>query len=166
MGFTYPERVTGIISLSGTARSAPPAFTEAFKAFQEAWIATPTPSEDLMNAAIKNWGGDLDVNSDRCKIIKCDWTKRYSGEAVVPITESTNGRDDIVAKLAGIRCPVLLVHGEKDATWTVEEAEIARDALPKAELKVIPESGHMVIFGRKSDDVSGYIEEFLKEQGY
>lgn len=166
MGFTYPDRVKAIVSLSATARTPSPAFVEAFQKFQEAWIVTPTPSEELMNAAIKNWGGDLDVNSDRCKIIKRDWKKRYVGETVVPITAMTNSRDDIVEKLPEIKVPVLWVQGEKDATWTMEEAEIATAALPRAELKVIPALGHMIIFARKSVDVSEYIAGFLKEQGY
>ena len=120
-----------------------------------------------MNLSIGAWGGDLNVDSDRCKIIKRDWQTRYNGEKNVgAIADCVNSRDDVTGKLKGIRCPVLLVQGEKDATWTVEEAEITKEGLPNAELKVISGEGHMLIFARKADDVTGLIEGFLKKQGY
>jgi len=68
--------------------------------------------------------------------------------------------------LKDITCPVLLVQGEKDITWTVEEAEITKEGLPNAELKIIPGEGHMLIFARKADDVNELIDGFLKQQGY
>lgn len=77
-----------------------------------------------------------------------------------------NTRDDIVDKLKDVKVPVLLIQGEKDATWTIEEAEIERHVLPNAEAKIIKGEGHMLIFARKADDVNGFIEGFLKKQGY
>jgi pimeloyl-ACP methyl ester carboxylesterase len=77
-----------------------------------------------------------------------------------------NYRDEFVDKLALIKVPVLLIHGEKDLTWSVEEAEIERDALPDVELKVIPDAGHMLIFARKSDDINSFMDGFLKKIGY
>jgi pimeloyl-ACP methyl ester carboxylesterase len=164
---SHPSYVNGIVALSSTCRSASQAAIDAFGQVYQAWIATPTPSEDIMNIAIKGWGGDLDVNSDRCKIIKWDWTTRYNGAVnVEAIADCLNSRDDIVGKLKDIKVPMLLIQGEKDITWTVEEAEIASDALPNAELKVIPGGGHMLIFARKADDVNYMIGSFLKEHGY
>lgn len=167
MALTHPIRVKGIVAMSSTCRSAPQPVIEAFEKLYAEWTATATPSEELMNLAIKGWGGDLDVDSDRCKAIKRDWETRYNGAAnVEPIAECLNTRDDIVEKLKDIKIPVLLVHGERDIPWTVEEAEIARDALPNAELKVIEGVGHMLIFVREADDVNGLIEGFLRKQGY
>jgi pimeloyl-ACP methyl ester carboxylesterase len=120
-----------------------------------------------MNLVIKAWGGDLDVDSDRCKVIKRDWETRYNGAAnVESIAECLNTRDDIVDKLKDITMPVLLVQGEKDTTWTVEETELARDALPNAELMVIKRGGHMLIFAKEADDVNWLIEGFLRKRGY
>lgn len=167
MALTHPIRVEGIVALSSICRSAPQPVIEAFEKLYAGWIATPTPSEELMNLSIKAWGGGLDVDSDRCKVIKRDWERRYNGAAnVESIAECLNTRDDIVDKLKDITMPVLLVQGEKDIMWTVEETELARDALPNAELKVIKGGGHMLIFAREADDVNGLIEGFLRKQGY
>ena len=167
MALTYPARVDGIVALSSISRAASQPVLEAFAQVYKIWTSTPVPSEEIMNLAIGGWGGDLDVNSNRCKIIKRDWQTRYNGEKNVgPIAECVNTRDDITGKLKDIECPVLLIKGEKDITWTVEEAEITKEGLSNAELKVIPGVGHMLIFARKADDVNGMIESFLKKQGY
>jgi 3-oxoadipate enol-lactonase len=167
MALSHPTRVKGIVALSSVSRAAPQSVIEAFQKVYTAWVATPTPSEEIMNLAIQGWGGRLDVNSDRCKTIKRDWERRYNGAVnVESIAACLNMRDDIVEKLKDVKIPILLIQGEEDRTWTVEEAEIARDALPNAELKVIKGAGHMLIFAREADDVNSLIEGFLKEQGY
>ena len=167
MALSHPTRVKGIVALSSVCRAAPQPVVEAFEKVYKVWVATPTPSDDIMNLAIQGWGGSLDVNSDRCKIIKRDWRTRYNGSVnVEAIAECLNTRDDIVEQLKNTKVPVLLIQGEDDRTWTVEEAEIARDALPNAELKVIKEAGHMLIFARKADDVNSSIEGFHRQQGY
>jgi len=167
MALTYPARVDGIVALSSISRAAPKAVIDAFAQVYKAWTSTPVPSEEIMNLAICGWGGDLDVNSDRCKIIKQDWQTRYNGEKnVEAIADCVNTRDDVTDKLKEIECPVLLIQGEKDITWTVEEAETTKKGLLNAELKVIQGEGHMLIFARKADDINGMIESFLRKQGY
>jgi pimeloyl-ACP methyl ester carboxylesterase len=168
MALKHPSKVNGIIAMSSVSRPPTQSVIDGFTAFYNAWVSTPTPSEDLMNAAIFGWGDtSLDVNSDRCKIIKRDWAEGMSaGSQVGAISDSVMQRDDFVDKLGGIKVPVLLIQGEKDITWNVEEAEITRDGLPNAELKVVPEAGHMLIFARKSDDINSFIDAFLKRVGY
>jgi len=85
---------------------------------------------------------------------------------VESIAACLNPRDDIVEKLNGVKIPVLLIHGECDGTWTLEEAEIARDTLPNAELKIIKGGGSYAYFAREADDVNSLIEGFLKAQAY
>ena len=167
MALTHPEYVEGIVAMSSTSRAATQQVIEVFNQFYQGWVSTPTPSEDLMNLAILGWGGESDVNSDRAKIIKRDWTERYNGIVNVEgIVESLNIRDDIVDRLSEIKVPVLLIHGEKDASWGVDEAEIERDALGDVELKIVKGIGHMVIFIREANDINAWIEEFLKKLGY
>ena len=167
MALSHPIRVKGIVALSSVSRAAPQSVVEALEQVYKAWVATPTPSEDIMNLAIQGWGGNIDVNSDRCKIIKQDWQTRHNGAVnVEPIAACLNTRDDIVGKLEDVKIPVLLIQGEDDRIWTVEEAKIARNALPNAELKIIKGAGHMLIFVSEADDVNSLIEGFLKEQGY
>jgi pimeloyl-ACP methyl ester carboxylesterase len=168
MALKYPSRVDGIVAMSSISRAATKEVIEVFTQFYNGWVSTTTPSEELMNLAIVGWGGDnVNVNSDRAKIIKRDWTERYSGIVNVEgIAESLNTRDDIVDELTHVKCPVSLIHGEMDTTWGVEEAEIELEKLRDGELKIVKGEGHMLIFIREAEDVNGWIEEFLKKLGY
>ncbi len=45
-------------------------------------------------------------------------------------------------ELGGVAVPTLVVHGSEDQAFPVEKAEALRDAIPGAELVVIPGAGH------------------------
>ena len=153
--------------MSSTCRAATPEVVALFHEFYKGWVSTPVPSEDLMNLGMMGWGGTIDINSKRCKMVKQQWSERYNGEDKVDaIAESLNIRDDVVSKLGGIKVPVLLIHGQKDITWSLEEAEIAVKGLARGELKVVEGVGHMVIFIREADDVNAWIAEFLEKLDY
>lgn len=53
------------------------------------------------------------------------------------------GRADSFATLRGLRVPALVMVGAEDALATEEEARAMADALPNAELLVIPRAGHL-----------------------
>lgn len=117
-----------------------------------------------MNLGIMGWGGTIDINSPRCKMIKQQWSERYYGaDKVRPIAENLNTRDDFVPRLREIRVPVLLIHGEKDITWSLEDTKIAVRELPRGELKVVEGVGHMVIFIREANDINVWIADFLEK---
>jgi pimeloyl-ACP methyl ester carboxylesterase len=162
----YPTHVEGVVALSSTSRAATPEALTAFQQVYDAWISTPTPSEDLMNLSIAAWGGSPDVNCDRAMKIKKDWCERYNGLKVEGIAESLNTRDDIVERLSDIECPVLLIQGEKDSTWSKEEAEIAVKELKRGELRVVKDQGHMLIFLGNPQQINVWIEEFAKKLGF
>ncbi len=52
-------------------------------------------------------------------------------------------RTDTLGALAGVRAPALILHGAEDAITTEDDARAMAGALPEAELKVIPDSGHL-----------------------
>ena len=52
-------------------------------------------------------------------------------------------RPDITPDLPGIETPTLLIVGEDDRISPVEEMQGIAEAIPKAELVVVPEAGHM-----------------------
>ena len=53
------------------------------------------------------------------------------------------GRPDSFATLRGLRIPALVMIGDEDAPATEEEARAMADALPNAEMLVIPRAGHL-----------------------
>jgi pimeloyl-ACP methyl ester carboxylesterase len=138
MALTYPTYVQGIIAMNSTSRATTPEIVALFQDFYKGWVSTPVPSEDLMNLAIMGRGGNIDLNSKRCKMIKQQWSERYNGaEKVEAIAQSLNTRDDVVSRLREVRVPVLLILGEKDISWTLKEAEFAAGELPRGELKAV-----------------------------
>jgi pimeloyl-ACP methyl ester carboxylesterase len=52
-------------------------------------------------------------------------------------------RPDSLAALAEVRAPALVLHGEEDEIVTVDEARAMAEALPNAELLMIPGAGHL-----------------------
>ena len=168
LSLAHPSRVKALVLMASLATTGSPEAIAMMLEFRDAWVSTgAAPSENIMNAAIVLWGGDPDVTGARAHRIKHDWVERHSGlENVDAILQSVNGRDDIRGRLHEIKIPVLIVHGELDETWKLEEARIARDGLINAEVrfKVIEGCGHLVLWIRDSEDVSEMIGDFLKEQ--
>ena len=53
------------------------------------------------------------------------------------------GRADAFGTLRGVRAPALVMIGDEDALATEDEARAMADALPNAELLVVPRAGHL-----------------------
>ena len=51
---------------------------------------------------------------------------------------------DLRADLADIRCPLLLVAGERDSSTPIAGQELVAETVPGAQLSVIPEASHQV----------------------
>ena len=73
-------------------------------------------------------------------------------------------RKDYSNELAGIDVPTLLLVGETDAISPVEEMTSIAHRMPQAELRVIPNAGHMAPLENPAA-VNGAIEEFLNTLG-
>ena len=59
------------------------------------------------------------------------------------ITE-TSEREPLMEKLHQLDFPVMIIGAENDALVDVQDLEAMAEALPKSELHIIPESGHML----------------------
>lgn len=53
------------------------------------------------------------------------------------------GRPDNRTLLSGIRCPTLVLVGREDALYPVEASREIATGIPRAKLKIIPDSGHL-----------------------
>ena len=51
---------------------------------------------------------------------------------------------DMRADLADIRCPLLLIAGERDTSTPIVNQELVAETVPGAQLSVIPEAAHQV----------------------
>jgi pimeloyl-ACP methyl ester carboxylesterase len=61
---------------------------------------------------------------------------------LIGMLETLQSRDDITDKIAAIKVPTLVVHGDADAAIPMERARIVADRIANAELVVIPGGGH------------------------
>ena len=57
--------------------------------------------------------------------------------------------------------PVRLIHGEKDETVPVEEAQVLRRAISGSDLRVLPGIGHGVSFSEKGPEVLDLIQDWF-----
>jgi 3-oxoadipate enol-lactonase len=72
-------------------------------------------------------------------------------------------RSDFSVDLPNIRCPTLLIVGENDAISPAAEMQAMANAIPGAELKIIPQAGHMSPLEQPAA-VNAEIELFLEQK--
>lgn len=72
-----------------------------------------------------------------------DMMESTSLKGMVGALQAMKERPDSMPTLPEIDVPVLIIHGEDDQLIPVKDAEAMRDALPTAELVVIPGAGHL-----------------------
>ncbi|MCS4503149.1 alpha/beta hydrolase [Arhodomonas aquaeolei] len=66
-------------------------------------------------------------------------------------------------RLADIGIPVLVLHGEDDIVWPMENGEYLAEAIPEARLQLFPETGHMLMLER-AREFNRSVLTFIREQ--
>lgn len=69
-------------------------------------------------------------------------------------------RFDIMEKLPGIDVPALVIAGTEDRLTPLKYSRYLRENLPRAELKILEEAGHMVML-QYPEQVNEFIREFI-----
>jgi 3-oxoadipate enol-lactonase len=69
---------------------------------------------------------------------------------------------DITGRLDRIRCPTLVMVGERDALKLPSYSRVLADCIPDSELVVVPGAGHAVIL-EKPSEVNAALLEFLEK---
>ncbi|KAI9369655.1 putative alpha/beta hydrolase [Aspergillus egyptiacus] len=166
MALLHQDQLSGLILLSANADKASDLHRIGFPDVCDTWTSTPSPSNAIMNSAILAWGGSPDLRGPRAQRIRQDWVERHSGaENIRPTLRSMMERDGLLHRLGEIWVPVLLVHGEDDQTYPVQDALDIHNALVNAEarLEIIPGEGHLLVCLRDSADVTGLIKGFVEK---
>jgi non-heme chloroperoxidase len=121
-----------------------PVSPEFVRGFQESTIYQPVPQEFLNT-----------VVSESLKLPARVWRDYLEG-AVLSIDH------DYVFTLREVDVPTLILWGEQDPLFPLEEQERLAAAIPGATLKVYPETGHAVHWDRPEwvvRDLEGFIKE-------
>jgi pimeloyl-ACP methyl ester carboxylesterase len=72
-------------------------------------------------------------------------------------------RFDARPRLSEIRCPTLLVAGDRDTTVPRASLELLRAKIPHAQLRIVPDSGHATPYDQR-ELFNGLLLEFLATQ--
>lgn len=123
----YPDRVAGLV-LIGTASQCSEKVADWYERIA---VASERDGAKGLVRAIYGERSRKVVSGDP------------QGIAHVTRTLKSLREDPLTPKLAGIRCPVLLVVGEKDPMGS-KASEIIAGQLPDAQLEVVPGCGHWV----------------------
>ena len=158
----YPERLHGAIVIAATAQDYRAEEREAFHhQFGKLDVDGTVPR------AFAGWVAPFcfgETTFERNKALVDHWVERWSAtvpaRAVLFQGRSWIDKADITARLAAVRVPVLVVHGEEDVAIPIARAVPMAETLPDATFARIPTAGHSVNL-ESPDAVNAEIARFL-----
>lgn len=137
-----PQRVAGMALLCTSARADTPELQQlrrdAIVLFQQG------RAEEVLRA---NAAFAFHPSTPAHSPLVADYLReilRMGPEALVAQNQAVLQREDFRARLGHIRCPVLVVSGERDLLTPLEHSQEIAAALPQAKLAVVPGAGHML----------------------
>lgn len=108
-------------------------------------LASMVAARDHRVAAAAEVGGTFDTESrwERANRLSRLGHQHITQSATEEETRRRIGTWTMRGLASEIRCPFLVVHGEKDRIVPVDQAEAFRDQVPHAELVVVPDGNHV-----------------------
>jgi pimeloyl-ACP methyl ester carboxylesterase len=64
---------------------------------------------------------------------------------IYPCVKALGKQDNLLPQLPQVQIPTLVMVGEEDRAVSVERVRAVAEALPHAQLKVIPQAGHICV---------------------
>ncbi len=136
-----PERVRSLVLFAAAAR-----IDNHTRAVGQSWADT-----------LESEGFEPYIRRLAMDLFAPDWLESHM-EFVDRIRDSQRGRDrrgaigwgramtnfDLRAQVGRLRCPTLLVHGMEDQVVDPSHARLLRQAIPGAEVRLLPNAGHMI----------------------
>ncbi len=138
----YPERVAGLI-LASTRASAD---SEAGKKGRDEMITAVAEQgvKQLADAMLpKLLSPQTLAEDDELTEYVHDIMLHTSPKGVIGALHAMKNRPDSTPMLADIDVPTLVIHGENDQLIPVSEAKAMADAIPNAELVILPNAAHL-----------------------
>jgi 3-oxoadipate enol-lactonase len=158
----YPSRIECAVLMNSTASAVP--FIQKYSYYlltNIMWYTNSVPSFTLpitVNAFTgKTTRATRPYVAEYIKKVALENNPRsvvYAMESVVPM------RRDMHHILSAVQCPILVIAGKEDATFTNEETKNQAKAIPKAQFKVLYGLAHLI--GLEDPDIVNHeIEEFI-----
>jgi 3-oxoadipate enol-lactonase len=161
-----PDRVRGVISISGPPYEPPPA-DKAWWAAHRALVEAGR-FEEYFDANIKLRMGDDALARLKSRPERyAEVTGRLRGHSVaslLALLDETYKRTEWLADCARIRCPVQVIAGSEDSFPTLEMSRRVAETIPGARLHVVEGGPHFPNRSHRTE-VQGVIGEFLVALG-
>ncbi|MFC7310812.1 alpha/beta fold hydrolase [Streptomyces monticola] len=154
MALLSPEKIATLAVLGSSAEAEDPEVAHAYRQAADLWQAEG-PQEELLDGTAAICLGDMDASEWKAK-----W-RALPGQHIKCINNVLIDRDDIVQRLAEIKCPTLVLHGTKDAAYPVANAELIAARIPKAAPVVIVEGGEHFLSLTHPEAVNPVLAEHL-----
>jgi 3-oxoadipate enol-lactonase len=139
----YPERLRGAVFVVTRAAADDPAGKE-----KRTMLAAEVGKGNRMiipeTFAKVLFAADTPQKQPELVAMVREWMESTPAEGLAGGLLAMRDREDYVEKLAGFTLPSLVVGAEQDNAVPIEHARRLASLLPAAELKIIPEAGHMV----------------------
>ena len=133
----HPDLVRGLILIDTQAATENPELMPYYQELLERWL-TKGMDDELAAIVEGIILGDGYADAERWK---SSW-KRISPANLQQLFTTLAGREDITDRLEQIRVPALVVHGDRDASISLDRAQALADGLPDAEFVMIEGAGH------------------------
>jgi pimeloyl-ACP methyl ester carboxylesterase len=148
-----PERVSALLIIDGRQTADPPQGKEnrhatAARAEREgvAWLPEEMPQVLLGPTTLERRTDVVDTVRQLLSTV--------TPEAVAWGQRAMAARPDATAVLREADIPALIIHGEEDALIPVDAARTLAELMPRAELVVLPECGHLPPLERPAEVTS------------
>ena len=154
----HPELVQGLILIDTQAGTENPELMPYYQSLLERWLTHGMDDELAATIEAIILGQDYD-DAERWK----ETWKQLRPDNVQQLFTTLAGREDLLDRLPEIRVPALVIHGDHDASISVDRAQALADGLPDAELVLIDGAGHASNLTHP-ELVNPHIARFLEER--
>jgi DNA-binding winged helix-turn-helix (wHTH) protein/pimeloyl-ACP methyl ester carboxylesterase len=159
---TFPERVTGLMLVSGFAkREWSPDYP---------WAPTPEERKTFLGAIEHGWGGPIGIEDIAPSLARDpafrDWWATYQRRSASPSAALALGRMNTLIDcrrfLPMIKAPTLVMHRRGDRDAKIEEGRWIADQIPNASFLELPGDDHLIYAGNQ-EDILGPVQQFLAD---
>jgi pimeloyl-ACP methyl ester carboxylesterase len=137
------DLVRSVVLIDTSADAESPERAEMFRGFQATVRDHDGVSEELARSTLPLLYAQSYIDNQPDAIsYHVDRVTKMKTEAVVEGLRAIIERDDVTDRLGEIRVPVLVIHGEQDASISLERGEAMAKGIGGAEMVKIPGAGH------------------------
>ena len=150
-----PDRVKGLVLIDTQSGREAEELVPAYEGLAAEWAANgPAAVQEIVAGLIVGEGVD-----------PAPWYAKWAAapkESLLLPFRCLVDRDDVTDRLAEIRCPAIIFHGDKDQSIGMDKAEALRDALTGCEALVVVHGGPHASNLSHPEQVNGPLRDFLR----